>query len=175
MKTVAVFCGSKMGIHPIYAEAAKQVGERIAQRAWRVVYGGGDMGLMGIVASTALENGGYVTGVITDFLQAREGRYPLQESFVVESMHQRKMMMAERADAFLILPGGFGTMDEFMEIITWQQLGLHQKTVGVFNVLNYYKYLLQQLDHMVKEGFLLQEHRDLIRVSDQLSELLDSF
>lgn len=172
MQAIAVYCGSKMGNHPIYAEAAKQVGISLAKRSIDVVYGGGDVGLMGIVAKTALENGAHVIGVITDFLQAREGRYPLQESIVVETMHERKTIMAERADGFLILPGGFGTMDEFMEIITWRQLELHDKPIGVLNINGYYDHLIQQLDHMVEEGFLEQRHRDLVLVSNDLEILL---
>lgn len=172
MQTIAVYCGSKMGNSPAYGEAAAQVGKTLATHGINVVYGGGDVGLMGIVAKTALDNGAHVTGVITDFLQAREGRYPLQESIVVETMHERKTIMAARADGFLILPGGFGTMDEFMEIITWQQLELHHKPVGILNVNGYYDLLIQQLDHMVKEGFLAQRHRDLVLISADLNTLI---
>lgn len=173
MQTIAVYCGSRKGKTPIYAETAEQVAISLAKRNCNIIYGGGDVGLMGIVAQTALAQGVHVTGVITDFLQAREGRYPLQESIVVETMHERKTIMAERADGFLILPGGYGTMDEFMEIITWRQLGLHDKAVGILNVNGYYDALVQQLDFMVGEGFLSKRNRDLVCISDNLEVLLD--
>ncbi len=173
MQTIAVYCGSKKGRNPIYAAMAKEVGETFVQRGLNLVYGGGDVGLMGIVAKTALTGGAHVTGVITEFLKAREGHYDLSESIVVDTMHERKTIMADRADGFLILPGGYGTMDEFMEIITWRQLGLHDKPIAVLNTNGYYTHLAQQLDYMVEEGFLFKKHRKLAKFSDDLNELLD--
>lgn len=173
MKTIAVYCGSKKGRGSIYAEMAKEVGESFVKRGLNLVYGGGDVGLMGIVAHTALTGGAHVTGVITEFLKAIEGHYELSESIVVETMHERKTIMAERSDAFLILPGGYGTMDEFMEIITWRQLGLHDKPIGILNTNDYYTNLFKQLDKMVEEGFLSEANRRLVFLSDDLEQLLD--
>lgn len=173
MKTIAVYCGSKKGNNPVYAAMAKEVGEAFVQRKLNLVYGGGDVGLMGIVAHTALTGGAHVTGVITEFLKAIEGHYELSESIVVETMHERKTIMAERSDAFLILPGGYGTMDEFMEIITWRQLGLHDKPIGILNTNGYYTHLFTQLDKMVEDGFLSERNRNLVFRADDVEVLLD--
>ncbi|NJK83439.1 MAG: TIGR00730 family Rossman fold protein [Saprospiraceae bacterium] len=141
MRSLAVFCGSKTGKHPIYQDIANQLGKTMVSKNITLVYGGGDVGLMGITAQTVIEAGGRVIGVMPKFLQEREGHFKATEYTIVETMHQRKAVMADRADAFLILPGGYGTMDEFMEIVTWRQLGLHDKPIGVLNVNGYYNHL----------------------------------
>ncbi|MEM1328742.1 MAG: TIGR00730 family Rossman fold protein [Bacteroidota bacterium] len=173
MKAITVYCGSKFGSQEIYKEEATRLAQLIADRNIHLVYGGGDVGLMGVMANTVLDNGGTVTGVIPHFLQAIEGHLALTENIVVDTMHERKTIMVERSDAFIILPGGFGTMDEFMEIVTWAQLKLHYKPVGIYNVNNYYQYFLQHVHHMIDQGFVNPEYRDLIIDDDNLERLLD--
>lgn len=172
MQSIAVFCGSNFGKLPVYEAIAKQVGEELAQKKIRLIYGGGDVGLMGVVASTTLKAGGEVLGVIPDFLINIEGRTAISEQIEVSTMHERKQIMAEKADGFLILPGGYGTMDEFFEILTWRQLKLHNKPIGLLNVGGYYDFLIAQFDKMIEEGFVHEEGRNLLVVGTSVQELL---
>lgn len=173
MNSIAVYCGSRFGNNPIYKETAKAVAEAMVKRNIDLVYGGGDVGLMGVAANTALQNGGKVTGVITEFLKGIEGHFNLTESIVVETMHERKTIMADRSDGFIILPGGFGTMDEFMEIVTWSQLKLHRKPIGLLNVNNYYDHFMGHVETMLREGFIREEYRELIIDDTDVERLLD--
>lgn len=165
---VCVFCGSSTGSRPAYADTARRVGSALAQRGLGLVYGGGRVGLMGVVADAALAAGGRVIGVIPEPLATKELAHTgLTELRVVATMHQRKALMAELSDGFLALPGGVGTFEEFFEILTWAVLGLHHKPVGLLNVEGYYDPLRALLDHAVAERFLRPEHRALVTVSDQ--------
>jgi uncharacterized protein (TIGR00730 family) len=174
MQSVCVFCGSSAGARPEYAEAARRLGAALARRGLGLVYGGGHVGLMGVLADAALAAGGAVVGVIPQALVDRElahGR--LTELLVVGTMHERKALMADRADAFAALPGGFGTADELFEILTWAQLGLHAKPVGLLNVAGFFGPLLGWVDAAVCEGFLRPEHRDLLAVAGEPEALLE--
>ncbi len=165
--SLCVFCGSQHGVRPIYAEAARRVGAAIARDGLGLVYGGGRVGLMGVVADAALEAGGYVLGVIPEALAGREIAHgSLSELVLVASMHERKALMAERSRGFLALPGGLGTFEEFFEIVTWAVLGIHRKPIGLLNVDGYYDPLIRLIDHATDEGFVRPEHRDLILLSD---------
>jgi hypothetical protein len=163
MKRICVFCGSSPGARPEYAEQARLLGQVIARRGLGLVYGGGSVGLMGIVADAALAAGAEVDGVIPERLKEREVDHrTLTRMHVVRSMHERKALMAELSDAFVALPGGMGTLEELSEILTWSQLGLHQKPVGLLDVAGYYDHLAAFFDHAVRERFLRQEHRDIL-------------
>jgi len=176
MESVCVFCGGNPGTRPSYAAAARRFGEALAARGFTVVYGGGAVGLMGAVAGAALARGGRVLGVMPDFMIKRELAHPgLSELVIVGSMHERKATMAARSDAFAALPGGFGTMDELFEILTWAQLGIHAKPCGLLNINNYFDPLIALLDHMVAERFLRPEHRALALVDDDAARLLSRF
>ncbi len=165
--SICVFCGSRHGVRASYSEAARRVGEALARDGLGLVYGGGRVGLMGVLADAALATGGRVVGVLPEHLSAKEIAHDgLSELHVVPSMHARKAMMAERSRAFLALPGGVGTFEELLEILTWSLLGLHRKPVGLLNVEGYYDPLIALLDHSVSEGFLRPEHRDLLIASD---------
>jgi uncharacterized protein (TIGR00730 family) len=169
-----VFCGSSVGARPNYGAAADALGVALARRGQRLVYGGGDVGLMGVLADAALAAGGEVVGVIPQHLVDREiAHRALSELRVVSSMHERKATMAELADGFVVLPGGIGTLEEFFEVWTWGQLGLHVKPYGLLNVDGYFDPLLRFLDHAVTERFVRPEHRDLLVVEDQVDRLLD--
>ena len=174
MRRVCVFCGSSHGASPVYTEAARDLGRRIAQRGMGLVYGGGKVGLMGEVADAALAAGGEVIGVIPYALQAREvGHKGLTELRVVDSMHERKALMADLSDGFLALPGGIGTLEEMFEVWTWGQLGLHSKPCALLDVAGYYSPLLAFLDHTVNEGFLREAHRAVLLVDADPEALLD--
>jgi uncharacterized protein (TIGR00730 family) len=174
MLRVCVFCGSSSGVRPEYESAARQFGAALAISGRRLIYGGGHIGLMGALADAALAAGGQVTGVIPRFLVEKELAHAgLTELIVTETMHQRKAEMADRADAFTVLPGGFGTADEMFEALSWSQLGLHSKPVGLLNVAGYFDALLVWLDHMVAEGFLRQEHRGLVLSAEKSDRLLE--
>lgn len=163
LNAVAVFCGSRFGKNPLYKQAAQTVGQTLAQAGIRLVYGGGAHGLMGVVADATLRAGGAVTGVIPDFLESREKMHEgVAELIVTDSMHTRKQIMFSRADAFWILPGGFGTFDEMMEILTWKQLGRHSKPIILINTANWADMLLAALDAAVDQGFASAEARDMI-------------
>lgn len=172
--TLCVYCGSRPGVLPAYAELAAEVGTEIGRRGWALVYGGGRVGLMGVVADAALAAGAQVTGVIPQSLMAREvGHAALTELRVVETMHERKQTMAQRADAFLALPGGIGTFEELFEVWTWRQLGYHDKPIGLLDTAGYYQPLLQFLQSTVDQGFLSDAQLATVRVGTQVSRLLD--
>jgi uncharacterized protein (TIGR00730 family) len=174
MKSVCVFCGSASGANPAYAAAARELGRELAARKLALVYGGGRVGLMGEVASAALAAGGTAVGVIPHSLALREvAQEDCTELIVVNTMHERKAIMADRADAFAALPGGYGTCDELFEIITWAQLGIHRKPVALLNVNGFFTPLLTWLDHVVAEGLLKPKHRELLLVADTVPQLLD--
>jgi len=165
IQSICVFCGSSSGASPEYAAAARELGALLAREGIRVVYGGGHVGMMGHVADAALAAGGHVVGVIPQHLMRPEVAHQrLDELIVVDSMHTRKRTMAERADAFVVLPGGFGTFDEMFEMVTWSQLQLHQKPVGLVNCLGYFDHLLAFLRHAAAEGFIRPQHRGLLLV-----------
>ncbi len=155
MLHIAVFCGASSGHDPIHVATAREVGRAIAQRGLGVVYGGGHVGLMGAVADAAMEAGGRVVGVIPGFMTERELAHErVSELVIVRDMHERKLVMHERSQAVIALPGGFGTMDELFELLTWRQLGLHAKPMGLLNVNGFYSPLLAQMERMEVEGFL---------------------
>lgn len=171
---IAVFCGSQTGAAPIYPEAAAQLGEEMLFRGYGLVYGGGRIGLMGVIAERLTRGGGEVIGVIPHALSAKEIAFSgASELIVVDTMHERKAIMADRADMFIALPGGYGTCDELFEILTWAQLGIHRKPIGLLNVNQFFDPLLAWLDHMVDEGFLKPKYRDLLVVASTAAELLD--
>jgi uncharacterized protein (TIGR00730 family) len=170
---VAVFCGASMGARPEYRAAARELGQTIARGGGTVVYGGGRAGLMGAVADGALEAGGKVVGVITRLLVDKElGHTGIQELRIVETMHERKMAMADLADSFVALPGGLGTMDELFEILAWAQLGIHSKPVGLLNTEGFYDPLMTLLDQMERESFLRLNHRTEIVFEANVDSLL---
>ncbi|MEM6885334.1 MAG: TIGR00730 family Rossman fold protein [Verrucomicrobiota bacterium] len=157
LKTICVYCGSRMGTNPRYQKTAKILGEELVRRGYGLVYGGGDIGLMGTIAHSVMDAGGEVTGVIPKVLLHQElGLKEVTELLVVESMHERKTIMAERADGFIAMPGGIGTLEELFEIITWGYLGLHQKPCGLLNVAGYYNDMLKFLEHAESESFMHQ-------------------
>lgn len=175
METICVFCGSSTGNNSKYIAAARQLGELFAQRQIRLVYGGGNVGLMGEIANSVLDNRGEVIGVIPQFLVEKELVHDnLTELRIVESMHERKAMMAGLADGFVALPGGFGTLEETVEVLTWTQLGLHQKPIGLLNVENYFNFLYDFFKHMVVEKFLHEEYKDMILIKENAKEMIDS-
>jgi uncharacterized protein (TIGR00730 family) len=172
--SVCVYCGSRPGAQPGYAEAARSIGTEIGQRGWQLVYGGGRAGLMGIVADAALAAGAPVIGVIPESLMGRElGHRGLTKLHVVQTMHERKLMMAERSDAFLALPGGIGTFEELFEVWSWRQLGYHDKPLGLLNVAGYYDTLLMFLNESQRQGLMTNEQLSLLQVRKEPIELLD--
>ena len=174
MRRICVFCGSSKGTKPAYAEAARAMGTLIAQRGLGLVYGGGEVGLMGIVANAALAAGGEVIGVIPEALMRMEVGHPrLTELHVVATMHERKAMMADLSDGFIAMPGGIGTLEELFEIWTWGQLGIHPKPLGFLDVAGYYQPLHAFLDHTVTEGFVKEHHRAMTAVETDPATLLD--
>jgi uncharacterized protein (TIGR00730 family) len=176
VRRVCVFCGASAGVDPRYLAAARDVGEGLARRGIGLVYGGGRVGLMGAVAEAALAAGGEVIGVIPQGLVDRELAHPgLSELLVVETLHERKAMMAERADAFIALPGGLGTLEELAEVVSWAQLELHTKPIGLLDVGDYWALLLAWLDFAVAEGFVARAHRGLVIRGESLDWLLDAF
>ncbi|MDJ0685696.1 MAG: TIGR00730 family Rossman fold protein [Alphaproteobacteria bacterium] len=173
--SVCVYCGSSSNVRQDYKDAATRLGATMAAEGVRLVYGGGQVGLMGLVADAVLAGGGAVTGVIPEFLhEAEVGKQDLTELLRVGSMHERKMIMAERSDAFVVLPGGFGSLDELFEILTWRQLGLHDKPIVVVNTEGYWTRLIEAIDHIVDEGFARPENRDLFSVVDTVEAVLPS-
>jgi len=171
--SVCVYCGSRTGEIAAYADAARQVGREIGERGWQLVYGGGSTGLMGIVANAALAAGATVIGIIPASLMNRElGHQNLTELHVVDTMHQRKLMMAERSDAFLALPGGIGTFEELFEVWSWRHLGYHDKPLALLNVAGFYDPLLRFLDHSETQGFVSAGQRAQVEVSTDPKILL---
>lgn len=173
MKSIAVYCGANPGTDPVYADAARELGRLLAKRGIGVVFGGGHVGLMGVVADAALEAGGRVTGVIPQQLVDRELAHSgLTELFVVRNMHERKAMMAELSDGFVALPGGMGTLEELFEMLTWSQLEIHAKPIGVLNVAGFYDQLALFIAHAASQGFIRPQHRDLMMVERDPEALL---
>ena len=174
MKRICVFCGSRTGLRPEYAEATKQLGKLLAARGLGVVFGAGHIGLMGVLADAVLEQGGEIIGVIPQSLVDRELAHAgLTELRVVGTMHERKAVMADLSDAFIALPGAFGTADELFEILTWAQLGIHNKPIGLLNVAGFFDPLLAWLAHAGEEGFLKEKHRCLLQNADAPERLLN--
>lgn len=176
IKSVTVFCGSSPGASPVYQQAAAALGQTLARQSIRLVYGGAKVGLMGVVADAALQAGGEVIGVLPHFLAGKEIAHAgLTELLLVETMHERKLKMAELSDASVSLPGGFGTMEEFFEVLTWAQLGLHAKPVGLLNINSFYEPLYALFDRMQQEQFLKPENRQLVLMAETAEELLQRF
>ncbi len=173
MKTIAVYCGSSSGINGIYREQAGRLGEVLVGMDIQVVYGGGKVGLMGALADAVLDAGGHITGVIPDFLRTKEVAHDqLSEMICVETMHERKAIINEMSDGAIALPGGFGTLDEFFEMLTWGQLGLHKKPVGLLNTKGYFSPILAAIEKMVDEGFLNKANSEMVLVSENMEDLL---
>lgn len=174
MKSVCVFCGSSDGVAAVYLAGARQVGQTLAQRGLQVVYGGGRTGLMGAVADGALQAGGKVIGVMIPSMYTRELAHPaLTRMDMVPEMHARKARMHELSDAYIALPGGFGTFDELFETITWGQIGAHEKPIGLLDINGYYGPLLAAIDHAVREGFVMREHREALYCAPEPEKLLE--
>lgn len=174
LKRICVFCGSSSGERPEYAEAARQMGTALTARGLELVYGGGRVGLMGTIADATLAAGGRVIGVIPQALFDKEvGHSGLTDLHIVKSMHERKALMAELSDAFIAMPGGFGTFEEFFEVLTWAQLGFHRKACAILNVAGYYDQMLGFFDHIVAEGFVRAKHREIVVVSASVEGILD--
>ena len=174
LKRICVFCGSSVGARPAYAAAARELGSTLAQRGLGIVFGGGKVGLMGVLADAALAAGGKIIGVIPEGLVAREiAHNGLTELRVVHSMHERKTLMADLADGFIALPGGYGTFEEFLEAVTWTQLGIHKKPCGLLNIDGYYDALLTLLDRAVADGFLRHANRSLVLDARDVPTLLE--
>ncbi|MCC3160480.1 TIGR00730 family Rossman fold protein [Hymenobacter sp. 15J16-1T3B] len=173
MKSIAVYCGSSAGTDERYRQHATQVGETLARLGITLVYGGGNVGLMGAVADATMNAGGQAIGVIPGFLKDKEvAHLGLTSLEVVDNMHQRKLRMAELAEGFIAMPGGFGTLEELFEVLTWGQLGLHRKPVGLLNVAGFYDALITLLDHMTAQGLLRAENRGQLLVADNIGGLL---
>lgn len=175
MKNVLLFCGSSTGNDPEIVEMAKALGKYLAENNFRLIYGGGNVGLMGIIANAVMQHGGEVIGIIPEFLMVREvGHVEVTEFHVVKSMHERKALMCDKADLILAIPGGFGTFDELFEMLTWLQLGLHTKPIGLLNYKGFFDLLLKQLDHMVDKGFLRPSNKELILVNENFEMLIST-
>jgi hypothetical protein len=174
MKRICVFAGSNLGVRDEYSAVAQELGRALAQREVGLIYGGARVGLMGAMANAVLVAGGHVTGVVPEALVAKEVAHAgLSELRVVSSMHERKAMMADLADGFIALPGGWGTLEEFFEVLTWAQLGLHHKPCGLLNVESYFDRLLSFMAHAIDEGFLKREYGAMVAVSSSPAALLD--
>ncbi|MEM6397920.1 MAG: TIGR00730 family Rossman fold protein [Bacteroidota bacterium] len=173
MRSVSVFCGSSPGYDSIYVEQARLLGKTLAERGDRIVFGGGKVGLMGAVADSALEAGGEVIGVIPEFMMPREVAHQgLTELIVTDSMTSRKLKMHELSDTVITLPGGFGTLEEFFEVVTWSQLSLIERKTGILNTNGYYNHLIAMLDNMVGAGFLKAENRRALQLAGEVKELI---
>ncbi|MFT7612204.1 MAG: hypothetical protein ACI9J3_001158 [Parvicellaceae bacterium] len=173
MNRIAVYCGSSAGVNPTYIEAAKKLGDIMVNLGADLVYGGAQIGLMGVIANQVLTKGGKVYGVIPDFLDEKEITHlGLTELYVTKDMPERKLKMFDLATGFIALPGGIGTFEELFEIFTWRQLNLHQKPIGILNTNGYYDHLIAQLNNSVQEGFLKQSHMDHIAIADDPKALI---
>jgi uncharacterized protein (TIGR00730 family) len=171
-----VFTGSRPGARREYAYTARELGRELLARGYGLVYGGGKVGLMAVIADAVLDRGGHVTGVIPSSLVSKEVAHQgLSDLRIVQSMHERKAVMAELSDGFIAMPGGIGTMEEFFEVLSWAQLGLHDKPCGLLNVSGYYDRLVEFLDHALAEGFIKPKHRALLIVEEEPVALLDHF
>lgn len=176
MKRITVFCGSSPGSQPEYVEMAARLGKELAKTGIGLVYGGGSVGMMGVLADAVVKNNGSVTGVITKQLFKMEVAYTaLSDLRIVDSMHERKALMADLSDGFIALPGGFGTMDEMFEVLTWAQLNIHKKPCGFLNVNGYYNKLIDFIDHMILQNFINKDCRGLLQVDEQPDTLLEKF
>jgi uncharacterized protein (TIGR00730 family) len=173
MKRIAVYCGSNKGTRPEYTAAAQELGALLAREKIELVYGGGCVGLMGAVAEAALAGGGHVIGVIPEKLVIKEVVHEkLPDLRVVKTMHERKALMAKLADGFIALPGGYGTFEEFFEVLAWSQLGWHQKPFGLLNIGEFYTPLVQFLDHTTRQGFIRPQHRELVLLENEPGKIL---
>jgi len=173
MKKICVFCGSSFGQNEEYRNKAKEMGKVIAAAGIDLVYGASNAGLMGEIARSVLENGGRAIGIIPKKIYEKVEHIELSELHIVEGMHERKAMMYELSDAFIALPGGIGTIEELAEAFTWLQLGYHSKPIGILNVNGYYDQFIGFLDHMIHEGFIKKEHRDMLMVAQEPARLMD--
>ena len=174
MKAICVFCGANFNGDPLLKQAVELLADVMVSKDITLVYGGGNVGVMGLLADAVMDRGGKVIGIIPQFLMDKEvGHKGITELRIVENMHQRKQKMADLSDGFVILPGGFGTLEEFFEVLTWLQLGLHAKPIGVLNVNGFYDPLFQQMEMMVKHRFLKQKNRDLVFNETSASVLID--
>ncbi len=175
IKSVEVFCGSSSGSNPVYSNAAYELGKYLGENEIELVYGGAKIGIMGAIAQGTLDSGGRVVGVLPEFLKTKEIAHPqLSEIIATNSMHERKMIMHELTDAVITLPGGFGTLDELFEMLTWSQLGLHKKPIGLYNVNSYFDSLLAFISKMNEEGFLNSANKDLILNHDNIGDLISA-
>lgn len=173
IKTVSVYCGSSQGKNKVYLENAIALGKELHRQGLSLVYGGGNIGLMGAIANSVLQEGGKVTGVLPRFLNKKEvGNLDVEKLILVDSMHERKQKISELSDAFIAMPGGFGTLEEVAEMLTWSQLGLIKKPIGFYNVNGYFDLLLAQFDRMVEEGFLKPENRNMVLDDHNPKELI---
>jgi uncharacterized protein (TIGR00730 family) len=174
MNTICVYCGSRVGASETYRLLAQAMGTALVERQIGLVYGGGRVGLMGVIADTVMAAGGTVIGVIPEALDLRESKHTgITELHVVPNMHTRKALMAEKSDAFIAMPGGYGTLEELFEAITWLQLGIHRKPVGILNAGSFYDPLIAMIDHAIAEGFIDAPNRDLVHVDTDPNQLLD--
>ncbi len=175
MTNLLLFCGSSTGNDPEIVDMARDLGKFLAENKFRLIYGGGNVGLMGIIANSVMQHGGEVIGIIPEFLMVREvGHVEVTEFYVVKSMHERKALMCDKADLIMAIPGGFGTFDELFEMLTWLQLGLHSKPIGLLNYKGFFDLLLKQLDLMVEKGFLRPSNKELITVNESYESLLNT-
>lgn len=173
IKSIAIFCGSSLGTDAVYEAKAKELGTYLGVNKYHLVYGGGNIGLMGVIANAALKAGGEVTGVLPHFLNKKEvGHVELSKLILVDSMHERKQKIEQLSDAFIAMPGGFGTLEEVSEMLTWSQLGLHQKPIGLYNINGFYNTFLHQLDVMVNEGFLKSQNRAMVLTGIEPKKLM---
>ncbi|MGL6126689.1 TIGR00730 family Rossman fold protein [Chryseobacterium artocarpi] len=174
MKSITVFCGSSFGTDKIYEEQAFLLGKTLAKQKIQLIYGGSQTGLMGTIADGALSENGKVTGVLPHFLQSKEIAHKnLTELILVETMHERKTKMSDLCEGVIVLPGGYGTLEEFFEMITWAQLGLHKKPIGILNIDGFYNDLISLVQNMVDKGFLKSVNRDMLLISDNIDDLLE--
>ena len=174
MKSIVVFCGSSYGYNEVYVDVAYQLGTVMAEKQIEVVYGGSKLGLMGALAEGALQNGGRVVGIIPHFLRTKEIAHEnLTEMLLVDTMHERKLKMHEMSEGIIAMPGGWGTMEELFEMMTWAQLGLHQKPIGILNINGFYEPFMALLNNMVTEGFVKEDFMKMIIVSQDIFELLE--
>jgi len=173
MKRIAVFCGSNSGVNLNFKIQALNLGKKLAESNIELIFGGGKVGLMGAVADGVLQNGGKVTGVLPQFLKRKELEHlDLTEIIIVDNMHERKAKMYDLCDGVIALPGGFGTLDELFEVLTWAQLSLHQKPIAILNINGYYNALIDFIETMIKNEFLKEEYRNLLLISDNIEDLL---
>lgn len=173
MKRIAVFCGSSKGFNKVYANAGVSLGNHFSKKGIAMVYGGGKIGIMGVIADTMISNGGEVIGVIPDLLRHEEVAHTeISRMIVTRKMSKRKVKISKLVDGYIALPGGFGTLDEIFEALTLGQLGIEYKAIGLLNTNNFFNHVLLQLDHMVAEGFLKKENREMVMVSESIEDLI---